>query len=74
MVKKDSQQKQKRGSNIDKLMLQDYKHLKRLGSGQFGYVYLVYNTKYKQYNALKCMYKGQIVQERIEKYISVFLL
>jgi cGMP-dependent protein kinase len=52
---------------VTKLSLQDLIHVRKLGEGQFGHVYLVCNKNNGKLYALKCMSKAQIIDQSLEK-------
>ena len=65
----------KYANNIKKKMenveLSDFIFYCKIGSGQFGSVYLVKTKKIDNFFALKCISKQQIIEESLETHILV---
>lgn len=57
-----------------KIKLDDLIFIKKLGSGQFGSVYLVKHHDKKLYYGLKTIAKYQILEQNLEKHLEVFFL
>jgi cGMP-dependent protein kinase len=47
---------------VEGMKLQDLIHIKKLGEGQFGEVFLCYSKKTNTYYALKCISREKIAQ------------
>lgn len=64
-------------SNVKKngssLLLKDLIHIKKLGAGQFGSVYLVRSQAISNLFALKCVSKKQVMEQNLEKYLQAVL-
>ena len=50
------------------MTIADLIHIKKLGEGQFGHVYLTYYHKTQEYYALKTISKAQIQEQNLEKH------
>lgn len=53
---------------VENLKLDDLVHIKKLGEGQFGQVFLVKGRGPNDFFALKAISKAQIVEEKLEKH------
>ncbi|CAD8175040.1 unnamed protein product [Paramecium pentaurelia] len=63
-------QRQISKQQVDYLILDDMIHIKKLGQGQFGSVYLCKNKKDGKLYALKCIIKNQIVEQHLESHLT----
>ena len=54
--------------------LADFVFYHKLGSGQFGSVYLVRAKGIEEYFALKCISKQQIIEESLETHLLVIMI
>ncbi|CAK55705.1 unnamed protein product (macronuclear) [Paramecium tetraurelia] len=66
-IKKEDGQKQDMYKHFE---LDQLISVKKLGQGQFGNVYLVYNKLDKKTYALKCISKAQIIEQNLEKHLA----
>ena len=56
---------------MENVQLSDFVFYYKLGSGQFGSVYLVKTNKIDNFFALKCISKQQIIEESLETHLFV---
>jgi cGMP-dependent protein kinase len=53
---------------VEGMKLQDLIHIKKLGEGQFGEVFLCYSKKTNTYYALKCISREKIAKFNLERH------
>lgn len=56
---------------VSSLTLDDLVHIKKLGEGQFGHVFLVRAKGQTKLYALKAVSKAQIIEQNLEKHTLV---